>query len=368
MQMHSGVSARLVSCFLEGITHPQRFAEGLRLLAESLGCEQAAVRFWDRRGHWAFLREARRMEQGWQLSAEDASAPHPEWRKLTTTLQPGNWHRFRILHDVRQPGADALEGPPAPYSVMGLRLPALHGAKGLLLLKPGPGSTVKLAEVLSPSGEVVKSLLASLDVTAKLRQLSRHLTCAHLLLDTIRLPLLLLDPSLRLLAANSHAKPLMERAATAAGKRYVSLRGVCASKFSVAVRGACERASYTAGSLLRMNGAPGYQVLVLPMTLRHAGKSERAALVLLHGQAESQASAHTLLQQIYGLTPAEARLATLILEGLSPGDAAASLKLSVTTIRTQLSAILKKTGSRKQAELVRQLAPLMVLDQRQAVH
>jgi DNA-binding NarL/FixJ family response regulator len=51
----------------------------------------------------------------------------------------------------------------------------------------------------------------------------------------------------------------------------------------------------------------------------------------------------------------------LILDGQAPGDAASHLNVSVATVRTQLSAILKKTGARKQAELVRQLSPLMVL-------
>ena len=59
---------------------------------------------------------------------------------------------------------------------------------------------------------------------------------------------------------------------------------------------------------------------------------------------------------------AEARLALLILEGQSPGRVASALQLSVTTVRTQLSAVLKKTGAQRQSDLVRRLAPLMLLD------
>ena len=70
-----------------------------------------------------------------------------------------------------------------------------------------------------------------------------------------------------------------------------------------------------------------------------------AALILVQAKAESpesQGVADQLLQQVYGMTPAEARLALLILDGQSPGDAANHLKVSVATVRTQLSSVLKK--------------------------
>ena len=118
--------------------------------------------------------------------------------------------------------------------------------------------------------------------------------------------------------------------------------------------------------MLKVWSEPARQILVLPIVMRHSGRAERAALILVHGlaeQPEPQDAVNQLLQQVYGLTPAEARLATLILDGQSPSDAASKLKVSVATVRTQLSSILKKTGSRKQAELIRHLSPLMVLGQ-----
>jgi DNA-binding CsgD family transcriptional regulator len=232
-----------------------------------------------------------------------------------------------------------------------------HGAEGLLVLKATTPQAPDIYALPSPAGELIKSLHYALELMAQFRQLNHRLVCSNLLLDTIRLPLLLLDPSMRMLAANSHAQPLLERTANGAGKRHVALRGVCRTKFSNAVRSACDIAPHTAGSILRIASAPAQQVLVLPIMMRHSDRSDRAALVLVHGPVSQ------LLQQVYGLTPAEARLAMLILDGQAPGDAAISLKVSVTTIRTQLSAILKKTGARKQAELVRHLSPLMVLDQ-----
>jgi len=59
------------------------------------------------------------------------------------------------------------------------------------------------------------------------------------------------------------------------------------------------------------------------------------------------------LRELFGLTPAEARLARAIFEGLSPGEAAASFGVSPHTVRVQLGHIFAKTGTNRQSELVR---------------
>jgi DNA-binding CsgD family transcriptional regulator len=58
------------------------------------------------------------------------------------------------------------------------------------------------------------------------------------------------------------------------------------------------------------------------------------------------------LEQIFGLTPAEARLALLLVGGDSVNEVAERLHLSVATVRTQLKAVFEKTHTHRQAELV----------------
>jgi DNA-binding CsgD family transcriptional regulator/PAS domain-containing protein len=59
------------------------------------------------------------------------------------------------------------------------------------------------------------------------------------------------------------------------------------------------------------------------------------------------------LRGLFGLTPAEARLALAIFEGLSPTEAATSFGVSPNTVRVQLGHIFEKTGTNRQSELVR---------------
>ncbi|HEX2257213.1 MAG TPA: helix-turn-helix transcriptional regulator, partial [Afifellaceae bacterium] len=61
------------------------------------------------------------------------------------------------------------------------------------------------------------------------------------------------------------------------------------------------------------------------------------------------------LRETYGLTPAEERLALLILQGLRLDEAEAVLGIRHSTARTHMRGIYAKTGTRRQVELVRLL-------------
>lgn len=61
------------------------------------------------------------------------------------------------------------------------------------------------------------------------------------------------------------------------------------------------------------------------------------------------------LREMYGLTPAEERLAQLILQGLRLHEAEAALGIRHSTARTHMKRIYAKTGTHRQVELVRLL-------------
>jgi len=67
-------------------------------------------------------------------------------------------------------------------------------------------------------------------------------------------------------------------------------------------------------------------------------------------------------QEVYGLSPAQVRLARLIVEGHDLAAAADLLAVSVNTLRTQLQRIFDKTGVRSQAALVRSLLSAQARD------
>jgi DNA-binding CsgD family transcriptional regulator len=59
------------------------------------------------------------------------------------------------------------------------------------------------------------------------------------------------------------------------------------------------------------------------------------------------------LQRFHGLTRAEARVATRLAEGMTVAEIARDLDVGIETIRSHLKQAFAKTGSGRQAELVR---------------
>jgi DNA-binding CsgD family transcriptional regulator len=81
----------------------------------------------------------------------------------------------------------------------------------------------------------------------------------------------------------------------------------------------------------------------------------RAVLIATPVVAREVPSAE-VVQGLFDLTPAEARLAALIAAGDAPVPAAAKLGITPSTARSVLKRVFQKTGVSRQAELVGLLA------------
>ena len=64
---------------------------------------------------------------------------------------------------------------------------------------------------------------------------------------------------------------------------------------------------------------------------------------------------------MFGLSPAESRLAVALMAGKKLRDIAIDTGLQTTTLRSQLSAIFKKVGAGRQVDLLRILTSIPVI-------
>jgi DNA-binding CsgD family transcriptional regulator len=78
-----------------------------------------------------------------------------------------------------------------------------------------------------------------------------------------------------------------------------------------------------------------------------------AAIVFISGTERPSRLAAADIEQVFGLTPAEARVLCGLLEGLSLNEYADKARVSVATVRTQLKQIFAKTGTTSQSALMR---------------
>ena len=101
---------------------------------------------------------------------------------------------------------------------------------------------------------------------------------------------------------------------------------------------------------------PWIDILVAPTHINLlAGKDKAVAVVYLRGDRSSSADRHEQLVDLFDLTPAEARLAWSLAQGLSIVEAAEAHALTVETARYYSKKIYAKTGARGQVDLVRNI-------------
>ncbi|WP_158591619.1 helix-turn-helix transcriptional regulator [Deinococcus cavernae] len=103
------------------------------------------------------------------------------------------------------------------------------------------------------------------------------------------------------------------------------------------------------------DGRPPLSGLLLPMPKLLMPKQcpARGFTLLLKDPVARRTPPLLLLQHLYALTAAEARVATLLTDGLTLDEIGAHLGTATATVRNQLKQVFAKTGARRQGDLIR---------------
>ncbi|HYD76087.1 LuxR C-terminal-related transcriptional regulator [Ramlibacter sp.] len=109
---------------------------------------------------------------------------------------------------------------------------------------------------------------------------------------------------------------------------------------------------------LRLEGDTG-QVLHAALLRLPDGDAGSRRLALFIRPQRRGAAPELALRHLYGLSPAEASLASSLADGLSVAELAETRGVSLHTIRAQLKAVLHKLGVRRQAEVVQIVGSLV---------
>jgi DNA-binding CsgD family transcriptional regulator len=113
----------------------------------------------------------------------------------------------------------------------------------------------------------------------------------------------------------------------------------------------------------REQGLPAYTVSVRPLVRGQAQASrhpEAVAMLLIHDPLDRKLAASRMLQELFGLTNAEAHLVHALGTGMTAGAYARGRRVSITTVYTHLRRTREKTGWKSVTELTRRFNELNV--------
>lgn len=181
---------------------------------------------------------------------------------------------------------------------------------------------------------------------------------ATALLETLGFAAGVLSPSLRLLAANSRLEALIPGtlADTRERLRFVDpdTDALVARAFGTLRHGSGDTAPFSVP--IRRGRSPAILHIVPVRGFARDVFSNASAIIVLTPVPNGTAMSAELIQGLFDLTPAEARVARGIAEGSKVQELANRFGSSAATIRVQLRAVFEKTGVSRQADLVRLLS------------
>jgi DNA-binding CsgD family transcriptional regulator len=182
-------------------------------------------------------------------------------------------------------------------------------------------------------------------------------------LNAVRQPAIAIDRFGFVLDANAGAEALFDENIRVSNRRLVvgdAEAKICLEKLTDRLRITVDTATLPCEPIvIRRREKSPIVLRVLPVhgAARTPFLSARAVLTLTAIEPRGRPKP-ALLSEAFGLTPAEARLASIIAEGFNPERAAEELGISRVTARNQLKAIFAKTGTHRQSELVARLSSI----------
>lgn len=212
------------------------------------------------------------------------------------------------------------------------------------------GAALQRVEDLRPHLPQAARLLAQLETAEK-----EHATVVALL-DAIVEPFAVVDQHGRLVHANAAARAALDTTES------VMLRDGVISTASerldgelyTLIRDAARNRDVTPRGLALPGREPDRLGLVV-RALPHTADADNFPLVAVHltSPYDRPAPSLELLRVLFRLTPAEASLLQALAQGRRVEEHAQDRNVSVATVRTQLAHLFRKTGTNRQAELVR---------------
>ncbi|WP_256930657.1 helix-turn-helix transcriptional regulator [Pseudomonas sp. ABC1] len=275
-------------------------------------------------------------------------------QRFMTGRQVGNWY-----HDTREYGVASMARD--PFYQECLRPHGLRSTSSLKLHEHGgAGAYLSLLSALDTAAPSLQQqnllerlsphLIQAARMSDSIQRMALGVAQRDLLLRQDRTPLWLVDARGCVEFCNPSAEARMGDVTFPLRMQQGRLIADTLPSLPALLRAACGKTGASQAGWLRLPSGEE-ELLVTPvkaeshLNLRH--QHPLALVALLENRPRLE-----LIGELFQLTPAESRLASLVARSYSPEHCARRLDISINTVRSQLSALFRKTGTERQSELV----------------
>jgi DNA-binding CsgD family transcriptional regulator len=183
---------------------------------------------------------------------------------------------------------------------------------------------------------------------------------AAVVLDMVGQPAAVLGPNGELLAANSSFEQLTPDVVSVRRNRLQLANAAAEALFVDAVALVADERDSDMSRSIPIPAADGRPPMIMRLISVHGAARElisgAAAILVVIPIVAKEVPAAEILQGLFNLTPAEARVARAVAARETIDSVAAALNLSRETVRSQLKAALAKTGVARNIDLAVMLA------------
>ncbi len=275
------------------------------------------------------------------------------WRELVAGLTEGAITSNGALHDALK-GSEFQRGWMAPQGLEHPLLAVLDKVDGecraSLLAFRSPGEGPFAPEGLALLERLIPHLRRALSVHRELRTAESVRNAALATLDRIPEGWIALGSDATVLATNRKAREILDRGDGLAVDqgRLVVADPAPAERLRQMLARAGD--GPLAGGTIELPGTDGTPLRAVAAPLQGRGFAAVLFIDPAPGGGEQEAQR---LRETYGLTHAEARVAGRLAQGQRLSEIARDLGISINTVRGHLKQVFAKTGTHRQAELVR---------------
>lgn len=274
--------------------------------------------------------------------------------RCTDVMPVQEFHGTRVYRELLQPSG-------VEHSLMVQYSESPEAFTGLAFLR-GPNDLPFTPDDSIRLGELVPHLRRALAIQRQLSRMDHQMQASYEVLDTLPTGVAIADDSGLVEFANTVAFDIFNQRdgiELRNRKLYVPARRSEVNLLEV-VRAVAQGRENSVVTVVRPSAKPGFECFVTRLARPQRGllpnllARPRVALYL-SDPAQPLETPAELLQRMFGLTPAEARVLQCLLAGQDVEGAAAEIGVGVATVRSQVQAILLKTDSSRQADVIQKV-------------